>query len=372
MLLMRSKIIILSVLLLSTLSSCHVARFFYYNFADMHDYKKFPNQKIDKPSQTFYFKEAVKQIDPNIPQEFNTKNYRTIEQFLGKEKTLSFLIIRNDSILYQNYFHSYDSASILPSFSVAKSFVSALIGIAISESAIKSVHQPITDFIPELKNNPGFDKITLEHLLNMRSGIKFNEGYSSPFADMAKYYYGLNLKKYILKLKVKSPPDQHYEYLSVNTLLLGIALERATGKTLSQYLEEKIWKPIGMEFPASWSVDSRKNQTVKAFCCINARALDFARFGRLYLNNGNWNGIQIVPATWVKHSTSIVNDSRDSRDYPYTYHWRVTEKGCFFAYGILGQYIYVDPHKKIIIVRTGTGNADVVWPHFFEVLTQQL
>lgn len=338
----------------------------------MRDYKKFPYQKIDKPLKPFLFKEAVKQLDPVIPQEFNKKNFRTFDLFLEKEKTLSFLIIRNDSVLYQNYFHRYDSASILPSFSVSKSFVSALIGIAISESSIKNVHQPITDYIPELKNNPGFEKITLEHLLNMRSGIDFDEGYSSPFADMAKYYYGLNLKKYILKLKVKSAPDLQYEYMSVNSLLLGIALERATGKTLSAYLEEKIWKPIGMEFPASWSVDSRKHQTVKAFCCINARALDFARFGRLYLNNGNWNGIQIVPAAWVKQSTSIVNDSRDSEGYPYTYQWRVTEKGCFFAKGILGQYIFIDPQKNIIIVRTGTGNADVNWSHFFEALVQQL
>jgi CubicO group peptidase (beta-lactamase class C family) len=369
---MRSKGFFLSVLLLVTLSSCHVARFFYYNFADMRDYKKFPSQKIDKPSKPFLFKEAVKQLDPVIPQGFNTKNLRTFDQFLEKEKTLSFLIIRNDSVLYQNYFHRYDSASILPSFSVAKAFVSALVGIAISESSIKSVHQPITDFIPELKKNPGFEKITLEDLLNMRSGIRFNEGYSSPFADMAKYYYGLNLRKYILKLKVESPPGLQYNYQSVNTLLLGIALENATGKTLSAYLEEKIWKPVGMEFPASWSVDSRQDQAVKAFCCINARALDFARFGRLYLNNGNWNGRQIVPASWVKHSTSIVNDSRDSQGYPYTYHWRVSEKGSYFAKGILGQYIFVDPKKKIIIVRMGTGNGDVIWPHFFEALVQQL
>jgi CubicO group peptidase (beta-lactamase class C family) len=369
---MRSKGFLLSMLLLVTLSSCHVARFFYYNFADMRDYKKFPSQKIDNPSKPFLFKEVVKQLDPNIPEGFNKNNQRTFDQFLEKEKTLSFLIIRNDSVLYQNYFHRYDSASILPSFSVAKAFVSALIGIAISESSIKSVHQPITDFIPELKKNPGFEKITIEDLLNMRSGIRFNEGYSSPFADMAKYYYGLNLRKYILKLKVESPPGLKYNYQSVNTLLLGIALENATGKTLSAYLEEKIWKPIGMEFPASWSVDSRQDQAVKAFCCINARALDFARFGRLYLNNGNWNSQQIVPANWVKYSTSIVNDSRDSQGYPYTYHWRVSEKGSYFAKGILGQYIFIDPKKKIIIVRMGTGNGDVIWPHFFEALVQQL
>ena len=338
----------------------------------MQDYKKFPSQKIDKPLKPFLFKEAVKQLDPDIPIGFNKKNYRTFDQFLENEQTLSFLIIRNDSVLYENYFHHYDSASILPSFSMAKSFVSALTGIAISEKYIKSVHQPITDFMPELKNNPGFEKITLEHLLNMRSGIKFNEGYDNPFADMPKYYYGLNLKKYILKLKVKSAPDLKFEYLSVNTLLLSIAIERATGKTLSTYLDEKIWKPVGMEFPASWSVDSRKHQTIKAFCCINARARDFARFGRLYLNNGNWDGKQIVPEAWVKQSTRIVNDSRESQGYPYTYQWRITEKGSFFAKGLLGQFIFVDPKKKIIIVRMGTGNADVNWPYFFESLEQQL
>jgi CubicO group peptidase (beta-lactamase class C family) len=194
---MHLRGVLLSLLVLVTLSSCHVARFFYYNFADMGDYKKFPSQKVDNPLKPFLFKEGAKQIDPNIPLRFNQKNYRTFDQFLEKERTLSFLIIRNDSVLYQNYFQHYDSASILPSFSLAKSFVSALVGIAIAEKTIKSVHQPITDFIPELKNTPGFDKITFEHLLNMRSGIDFNEGYSSPFADMAKYYYGLNLKKYI-------------------------------------------------------------------------------------------------------------------------------------------------------------------------------
>jgi len=338
----------------------------------MRDYKKFPSQKIDKPLKPFLFKESFRKLDPNIPKGFNKKNYRTLEQFLEKEKTLSFLIIRNDSVIYENYFYHHDSASILPSFSVAKSFVSALIGIAISESSIKSVHQPITDFIPELKNNPGFGKITLEHLLNMRSGIEFNEGYDNPFADMPKYYYGLNLKKYILKLKVKSAPDLQYEYLSVNSLLLGIAIERATGKTLSAYLEEKIWKPLGMEYQASWSVDSRKNQTVKAFCCINARTRDYARFGRLYLNNGNWNGTQIVPKNWVKQSLSIVNDSRDSQGYNYTYQWRITKNAEFFAKGLLGQYIFVNPRKKIIIVRTGNGNADTNWPYFFESLMQQL
>jgi CubicO group peptidase (beta-lactamase class C family) len=369
---MRIKGLFIIILLSMFLTSCHVARFFYYNFADMKDYKKFPTQTLNKAETTFRFTKSTSNIDLNIPNGINEKNFRTFEQMLDKEKTLSFLIIRNDSVIYENYFHGYDTTSIEPSFSMAKSFVSALIGIAIEEKKIKSVHQPITDFIPELKKNNGFDKITLEHLLNMRSGIDFNEGYSSPFADMAKYYYGLNLKKYILSLKTKKDPDLEYDYISVNTLLLSLALEKATGMTVTAYLEAKIWKPLEMEYPASWSVDSYKNQTVKSFCCINARTHDFAHFGRLYLNKGKWNGKQIVPEEWVNRSLSIVNDSRDSQGYPYSYHWRVTVNGAFFAKGVLGQYIFVDPKKKLIIVRTGRGNGSVVWPHFFELLEQQL
>ncbi len=369
---MRFKGILIIFLLSLLLTSCHVARFFYYNFADMKDYKKFPSQAVSKAENTFHFFRSSANKDLDIPSGLNEKHFRTFEQMLDKEKTLSFLIIRNDSVVYENYFHNYDSTSIVPSFSMAKSFVSALIGIAIEEKKIKSVHQPITDFIPELKKNQGFDKITLEHLLNMRSGIDFNEGYSSPFADMAKYYYGLNLKKYILSLKVKKDPDLEYDYISVNTLLLSLALEKATGMSVTAYLEEKIWKPLEMEYPASWSIDSHKDQTIKAFCCINARTHDYAHFGRLYLNNGNWNGKQIIPVEWISRSLSIVNDSRDSQNYPYSYHWRVTVNGAFFAKGVLGQYIFVDPKKHLIIVRSGRGNGDVNWPHFFELLEQQL
>ncbi|MCD4696875.1 MAG: beta-lactamase family protein, partial [Bacteroidales bacterium] len=227
-----------------------------------------------------------------------------------------------------------------------------------------------TFFLKEL--GPEFDKITIEDLLNMRSGIDFNESYSSPFADMAKYYYGTDLKKYITKLKIKKPPGQIYDYISVNTLLEGLIVERATNTKLNEYLERKIWVPLGMESDASWSIDSEKNQTFKAFCCINAIARDFAKFGRLYLNNGNWNGQQIVPKNWVIKSTSIMNDSRDSQAYPYTYHWRVLENGAFFAKGILGQYIFVYPEKDLVFVRLGKDYAGIDWADFFLKLSGQI
>jgi len=148
---------------------------------------------------------------------------------------VAFLIVRNDSILFEKYFDNYSPSSQIPSFSVAKSFVSALIGIAVGEKSIQSIDQHVVDYLPELKDNPGFDKIRIRDLLNMRSGIEFSEAYGSPFAPMAKYYYGTNLKKYVSRLKTKSLPDQHYEYQSVNALLLTLILEKATGKPASQY-----------------------------------------------------------------------------------------------------------------------------------------
>ncbi|OQX73280.1 MAG: hypothetical protein B6D64_14040 [Bacteroidetes bacterium 4484_276] len=360
--------------LLTLTTSCHVGRFFYWNFADINDYKKFPAVPVNKGGETYYFDEAEQQINPELPGSFVKEGREySLDQFLEKNKTVAFIIIRNDTILYERYFNGYADSSIIPSFSVSKVFISALTGIAINEGYIKNTNQPITDFIPELlKNDVAFKKIRLEDLLNMRSGIKFNEGYSNPFADMAKYYYGTNLKKYITKLKIEEPPDQSYNYISVNSLLLGMAIERATGKQLNQYLEEKIWIPLGMEHDAGWNVDSRKDNQIKMFCCINARARDFAKFGRLYLNKGNWNGRQIVPQEWVEKSMTIINDSRDSQNYPYTYQWRVKEDGAIFAKGVLGQYIYIDPGKNVIMVHLGKKSAGVHWARLMEGLCGEL
>jgi len=360
------------ILILFSFLPKHIGRYFYWNLADLDDYKKFPSLSIEKGSRSFTFFNLNNNISFRIPDKYNpTNKYKTFDRFLEKKKTVAFLIIRNDSLIFENYFAGYDEASIIPSFSTSKSFVSALVGIAIDEGYIESTKQSITFYLKELER-PEFDKITIEDLLNMRSGIKFNEEYYSPFADMAKYYYGTDIESYITKLAVEEPPDIHYNYISVNTLLLSLIVERATNTKLNEYCQQKLWKPLEMEFDASWSIDSEENQTIKSFCCINARARDFAKFGRLYLNNGNWNGTQVVPEKWVKTSRSIINDSKDSQGYPYTYQWRVLENGCFFAKGVLGQYIFVNPVKKLIFVRMGKKYADVNWADLFLELSKQL
>ncbi len=364
-------ILVFSILLMTILfSSCHIGRFFIYNFADINDYKKFPSFPVANQGPAFAFFQSAHNTAPPLPAAFKDSKTKDLPSLLKKHETTSFLVIRNDSLIYEYYGDGHRQESINPSFSVAKTFVSALMGIAISEGFIGSTQEPITKYLPEL-TTPGFEKIRIEDLLNMRSGILFSEKYLSPFGQAPKYYYGLNLQKYVRKLKIKEPPDRHFEYISVNTLLLSMIIEKATGKKLSVYLTEKIWEPLGMEYPATMSIDSKKDQTIKAFCCLNARARDFAKFGRLYLHGGKWQGKQIVPQKWVERSTSVINDSHDARGFPYTYKWRVTKEGNFFAYGILGQYIYVCPSKNMIFVRTGETNKKVNWPALFVELSKQ-
>lgn len=361
-------------LLITMLNACHLGRFFYWNFADADDYKKFAAVPVATDTVNFEFYKPAKPFVPQLPPAWQQENgSNDFTAFLDQNHTLAFLIIRNDTLLYEQYFDDTDSASIMPSFSVSKSFVSALAGIAIGEGKIRSADQPVTDFIPELlENDTAFRQITIDHLLNMRSGVRFNEGYQSPFADMAKYYYGTNLQRYILKLKIERPPDEAYNYQSVNTLLLGMALERATGKPLNEYLSEKLWKPLGMSTDVGWSIDSERHGTIKSFCCLDAPARDFARFGRLYLNNGRWQGKQIVPEKWVKETMQIVKDSRDGQGYSYTRHWRVKDDGAIFAKGLLGQYIYIDPQRNLLMLRFGTKATDIVWLHLMEKVAREL
>jgi CubicO group peptidase (beta-lactamase class C family) len=370
--------------LLMSLSSCKVGRFVVYNFADINDHKKFPSRDIKKGATKFQFPIAEKGKVPKEILQYGgiAKNqfYTSpslerkvlsfeFEQFLEESKTVAFLIIKNDTIQYEKYWGKYDESSIVPSFSMAKSITSILIGCAIDDKLIKSVNEPITNYIPELKEND-FDKVTIENLLQMTSGIKFNESYINPFGDAATFYYGTNLRKAIKKMKLEIEPGERFAYSSGSSQLLGLVLERALkNKTISSYLEEKIWQPLEMEFDASWSLDRKKNGLEKTFCCINARARDYAKIGRLYLNKGKWNDKQIVSENWVAQSTKIDTTNNSSLRYQYQW-WLPSQTGDFMAQGILGQYIYVNPEKNLIIVRLGKGLGFADWKTAFVGISQ--
>jgi CubicO group peptidase (beta-lactamase class C family) len=352
-------IIVASVLL----TSCQLGRFVIYNFADIKDHKKFPSRTLNAGAEPYLFQRTD---SGKFPKELNGIPF---DKYLEDNKTVAFLIIKNDTIQYEKYFKGFDNKSIVPSFSMAKSVTSILVGSAIDEGLIKSVDEPITNYIPELAKN-GFNKVTIKHLLQMTSGIKFKESYVNPFGDAASFYYGLNLRKEIRKMTLKREPGTQFEYVSGNTQLLGLVLERALkDKTVTSYLQEKLWTPLGMEYDASWSIDRKKNGLEKTFCCLNARARDFAKIGRLYLNNGNWNGKQIVSKAWVEAST-IAEKSGGSVRY-YQYQWWLPKSGeDFMAQGILGQYIYVNPSKDLIIVRLGKNSGKADWWTIFTSLAK--
>jgi CubicO group peptidase (beta-lactamase class C family) len=358
-------------LLLVSFSSCHVVRYVWWNYADADDYKKFPADTIRNTVVVNPFHTVADSLKLVLPDVYHAPGINTLEDLLSSMKTLSFLVVRNDSLVYEKYWKGMDKSSVLSSFSVSKSVVAALVGIAVSEGKIKSIHQSVSEFLPEM-HDPGFSKVTIEDLLTMRSGIKFNEGYKTPFGEMAKFYYGKNLKRYTLKLRVKDEPGKSYAYQSGNVQILAMILEKATGQKLTDYLAEKIWKPAGMEYPATWSTDSRKHDDVKAFCCINARAVDFAKFGELFLDHGKSGDKTIIPSSWIDQTLDMKSDSRDSQGYPYTYLWRVTKEKNYFAKGILGQFIYVCPDKHTVFVRLGEDAGKIVWPELFRLLSLQL
>ncbi len=354
---------LLMIIAATLLTSCQLGRFVFYNFADIKGHKKFQARPLTADTSSYNFQTTNL---GKFPKELNDIPF---DKYLEDNKTVAFLIIKNDTIQYEKYFKGYDKQSIVPSFSMAKSVTSILIGCAIDEGLIKSVDEPITNYIPELTKN-GFDKVTIKHLLQMTSGIRFNESYVNPFGDAASFYYGLNLRKEIGKMKLKTEPGKQFEYVSGNTQLLGLVLERSLkDKTITSYLQEKIWTPLGMEYDASWSIDRKKNGLEKTFCCLNARARDFAKIGRLYKNKGNWNGKQIVSQKWVEESTKLDTSEGSANFYQYQW-WLPTPNEDFMAEGILGQFVYVNPSKDLIIVRLGKKEGKADWWTIFTSLAK--
>ncbi len=292
----------------------------------------------------------------------NTLDKLDVERFNSIE-TESFLVIKNDSLFFERYWEEYNEQnmdSLSNSFSVAKSVISALVGIAIDEGKIGSIDDPIGKYV-ESYNSDGLEKITIRHLLTMSSGLNWDES-PSPFSDNTEAYYGWDLEKLMNKQSVEYDPGEKFEYMSGNTQLLGFALKEATGMTLSKYLEEKLWGPLGCTSNALWNLDDDDGHE-KAFCCLYSTSRDFARIGQLYLQNGNWHGKQLIPEAWVKQSITpadLINED-GSENTKYGLSWWITEfKGLpvFYARGILGQYIICIPKYELVVVRTGYNRGE--------------
>jgi CubicO group peptidase (beta-lactamase class C family) len=357
------------------------------------DFTRFPQRPIPKGAVTYQFQSAP----ATVPSYLTTATYEQdgravstpLAPLLASAGTRAFLVLKGDQLLYEGYFNGADRTSTVTSFSIAKSFDSALVGIAIDEGYIHSVDDPITRYLPNMASHPGLDQVTIRDLLTMTSGIRWIGPGSNGgmFDDASRNYYETDLRKYVLSLPAAAPPDSRFQYNSYNPVLLGLILERATGRNPSTYLSEKLWQPLGMEAPGSWSLDSRHDGFEKMEDGINGRAIDFARFGELYLNGGVWQGQQLVPQGWVavstQHDPVIPGPSTAPADQPksralstvlnYGYLWWLDKQapGRFAALGNLGQYIYVAPDRDVVVVRFGTQAGsldDVGWVSLFRNL----
>ena len=300
-----------------------------------------------------------------------TKREIALEKFLKSTNTVAFLIVKDDQLAYERYFSGFSRSSIVMSFSVTKSIMSALIGCAINDGYIHSVNQPVTDYVPELASN-GFSKVTLRHLLQMTSGMNYVEHgrLNNPFGRHARFTYTSHLEDEILNLKLDDVPGTRFTYKSGDTALLGLILSRALKtKTLTQYLHTRIWDPLGMEYHGFWSIDHAPDGLERTWCCLSAAAIDLAKIGRLYLNDGNWNGKQIISESWVHQSTKMDISDGSAPFYQYGWYMMSEKYNDFRAEGILGQFIYINPVKQVIIVRLGKDRGGVSWHHWKEVFT---
>jgi CubicO group peptidase (beta-lactamase class C family) len=290
-------------------------------------------------------------FDHNYNKTGNKELLSEIESF----DPAAFLIVKSDKIIYEKYWGNYNENSQTNSFSMAKTFVGLLIGIAIDEGKINSVNDPVSDYLPQYKSNP---ELTIKHLLTMSSGINFDESYRSPFGHMAKAYYGTDIKELNDEYSVTNSPGEHWKYLGGNTIILSFILEKVTGTTISDYMSKKVWQPIGAKNPALWSLDKKEGRE-KAYCCFYSNARDFARIGKLYLNKGLWNKHQVISAAYIKASTSPAYYLKDRAGIPVDFYgyqmWMNNYKGLevVYARGIQGQFIIVIPEKDIVIVRLG-------------------
>ncbi|MBV6404141.1 MAG: serine hydrolase [Flavobacteriales bacterium] len=285
------------------------------------------------------------------------------EQQIKDLYSVGFAVFQHDSLIFEQYWNGWDADSVSNSFSVAKSYVSVLTGIALQEGVIRSVQQPVAEFLPEFAAmDPCHGAITLEHVLTMSTGLDWSESGADPFSDNAKGYYGTNVRELSLDQPCRVPPGQEFDYISGATQIMAEVLEAAWGRPLDALVQEKLWGPLGCEHEAYWGKD-RADGDFKAFCCLYATARDFGRIGQLYLDSGIWKGRQIVPRDYFLASVTpakVMDKGRPNARYGYF--WWLAEldgKPIHYCRGFHGEYVVVIPHEDLVLVRTGMKREEV-------------
>lgn len=343
------------------LCGCTAVKTVVHNFADLDDYRIFANRAIPNSQRPSPLKTLARVpgfiVELRVPDE-NGATW-ALDRYLDDTKTAAFVVLQDDRIVYERYGRGFDDRSLLNSFSIAKSIVGTLVGIALSDGKISSVDAAVEDYLPEFSGT-AYGDVTIRSLLTMTSG---RADAPSLLPGRAQYYYGDDLHAVTAGALPEAQQGSHWRYSEADVQMLGFVLEAATGMTVSEYLAEKLWKPLGMESEALWALD-HEGGSEKTFCCISARARDFARFGRLYLDHGRWNGEQVVPAKWIDRAVLPGVATHDG--YVHQHLWWTPQggQGDFYAYGHNGQYVYVNPQTRVVIVKFSETNRQDPVPMF--------
>lgn len=332
--------------------------------------------------ETFH-RDTVHHDADNVWQWAKAKDYNRYrlpeedEAYLDSLHTVSFLVIRKDSILFESYRDGWNDTLTSNLYSATKTIVGLLVGVALDEGKIHSLDDKVSRYIPIYNKGMQAD-VTLRNLLTMSGGMAWDEAYASLFSVTTHGYYGNDLYELVTGLEVENRPGVRFSYRSGETQLLAFALEAATGETLSRYAEEKLWKPMQAERDAYWLLD-KEGGDEKAFCCFHTTARDVARFGRLMLHRGEWNGKRLVSRKYMEEMlrpASYLKDQwgGDSLSYYGMQVWLMRHRGEIVPCmrGMLGQYIYVLPAEDAVVVRLGRKRHDVYDGPFTVDMTRYL
>ena len=335
------------------IQGCTLVKTVVHNTADLDDYRIFANRVVatDGAPSTLRTLSRVPDFLARLQVPGEDGAVHELDRYLDDTRTAAFVVMRDDRIVYERYSRGFDEHSRLNSFSIAKAIMATLVGMAVAEGCISSLDATVADYRPDLASTP-YGPIRLRHLLSMTSGVG---DAPSLLPGRAQFYYGDDLHDTIAHGVAEAPPGERWRYSEADVQVLGFVLEAAVGKSLSAYLTEKVWKPLGMESEALWALD-REGGNEKAFCCISARARDFARFGRLLLDGGRRGGEEILPAAWANPAS--FPGVRTFDRYTQRHLWWFPEgtEGDYYAYGHNGQYLYVNPAARTVIVKFSETN----------------
>ena len=333
-------------------------------------YKQYPSTSLNHTDQVFQLPENHRELPESYEYDGKPKK---VSEWIKSTDTTGIIVLKDGEIIFENYFDGNDKLTHAIVFSVSKSFVSFLIGVALEEGKITSLNDPVDKYATLLKGS-GYEGVSIKHVLQMSSGIQFTEDYDDLKSDIVKLSAAFavgSLDKFIASLKNEKTPGSYNKYISADTQVLGMVLKGSTKKSLTDYMQEKLWSKLGAENNAEWLTDKKGIEL--ALGGLNATVRDLAKFGMLYLNEGrNYKGEQLVSSDWVKASvTPDAPHLMPGRDNPasdwllgYGYQWWIPEipEGDYAAIGIYGQFIYVHPEYNVVIAKTSAyADYDNTW-----------